>query len=148
MKMIFLLLACIISMAVNAQDSTYKELVGKYKFPSGSVVEEVLVTLENGAINMNSTAGISLLEKIKGDTFNIISFNGIAVFTRNEAKKITGVHIDASGYVLDGVKEAATIAAFLNEGIAAGAVTTKAQLRAFIQPVVKPQRREAFNIYN
>src|SRR3954467_9766791 len=95
-------------MLVMAQDSTArKELIGKYKFPAGSVVEEVIVLQDNGALMMNSTAGTSALELIKGDSFNIVSFNGVAVFKRNEMKKITGVHIDASGYVLEGVKDSA-----------------------------------------
>jgi hypothetical protein len=46
---------------------------------------------------------------VKGDTFNIVNFNGIAVFKRNEMKKVTGVHIDASGYVLDGIKDSVAV---------------------------------------
>src|SRR5438094_601534 len=96
-------------MLVVAQDSTArKELIGKYKFPAGSVVEEVIVMQDNGTLMMNSSAGTSALELIKGDSFNIVNFNGIAVFKRNDMKKITGVHIDASGYVLEGVKDSAT----------------------------------------
>ena len=105
-----LMLSCFalfVGLFANAQDSTYKELLGKYKFPAGSVVDETTVTMENGILTMNSSAGASTLEKVKGDTFNIVSFNGIAVFKRDDTKKITGVHIDASGYVLDGVKEVA-----------------------------------------
>ncbi|HTL08269.1 MAG TPA: hypothetical protein VL307_08445 [Chitinophagaceae bacterium] len=104
------LLGLLISLAAAAQDSTGKELIGKYKFPPGSVIEEAVVTFENGVISMSSSAGVSVLEKTKGDTFNIVSFNGIAVFKRDEARKIAGVHIDASGYVLEGEKEAARLA--------------------------------------
>ncbi|MFT3932998.1 MAG: hypothetical protein QM726_05220 [Chitinophagaceae bacterium] len=103
------LLLLVVGSAVHAQDTTYKEFVGKYKFPAGSVVEEVIVNLESGALSMNSSAGASALEKIKGDTFNVVAFNGIAVFKRDENKKVIGVHVDASGYVLDGEKEAAKL---------------------------------------
>ncbi|GAC1450743.1 MAG: hypothetical protein NVSMB7_13150 [Chitinophagaceae bacterium] len=96
------------TIAASAQDSTQAQLLGRYKFPDGSVVTEVAVTFENGALTMSSSAGVSALEPLKGDSFNIVSFNGTAVFKRNDAKKITGVHIEASGYVLDGVKDIAT----------------------------------------
>jgi hypothetical protein len=111
LRSIFTLVLLATSMLTIAQDSTVrKELIGKYKFPAGSVVEEVVVMLDNGILMMNSTAGASSLELIKGDSFNIVNFNGIAVFKRNEVKKVTGVHIDASGYVLDGVKDSIAVA--------------------------------------
>jgi hypothetical protein len=109
-KIIFTLVLLFTAVLAVAQDSTArKELVGKYKFPAGSVVEEVIVMQDNGILMMNSTAGTSSLELVKGDTFNIVNFNGIAVFKRNEMKKVTGVHIDASGYVLDGIKDSVAV---------------------------------------
>jgi len=107
---IFTCMLLFTGMLVVAQDSTVrKELIGRYKFPAGSVVEEVVVMQENGILMMNSTAGTSSLELIKGDSFTIVNFSGIAVFKRNEVKKVTGVHIDASGYVLDGVKDSVAV---------------------------------------
>lgn len=105
-KIVVLSLIClgIASMAI-AQDTTSKEMVGKYKFPSGSVIEEAIVTWENGVLTMSSSAGVSVLERMKGDTFNVVSFSGTCIFKRNETKKITGVHVDASGYVMDGEKD-------------------------------------------
>lgn len=108
MKKILLLLPialmCVIS--VFAQDSTAKkELVGKYKFPDGSVVAEVDVLIDNGVLMMNSSAGTSSLDFLKPDSFSIVAFNGTAVFKRNDQKKIIGVHIDAGGYILDGLKD-------------------------------------------
>ena len=106
LRNIFTLALLFTGISVIAQDSTTrKELIGRYKFPAGSVVEEVIVMQDNGILMMNSTAGTSSLELIKGDSFTIVNFSGIAVFKRNEVKKVTGVHIDASGYVLDGVKD-------------------------------------------
>lgn len=105
MKILFLLLLCITAISASAQDSTQSQLIGKYKFPDGSVVAEVNVVFESGNLMMNSSAGVSALELIKGDSFNIVNFNGTAVFKRNDVKKVIGVHIEASGYVLDGVKD-------------------------------------------
>ncbi len=117
---------CMIAMAITsmaaAQDTTTKEMTGKYKFPSGSVIEEAIVTWENGVLTMRSTAGVSVLEKMKGDTFNVVSFSGICVFKRDDAKKITGVHVDASGYILDGEKEPVNQ---LNDGIVTAAYITR-----------------------
>jgi hypothetical protein len=110
MKRITLLLslALLTVVAANAQDSTQKQFVGKYRFPEGSVVPDVDVVIDNGVLMMNSSAGTSTLELVKTDTFTITSFNGTAVFKRNDAKKVIGVHIDAGGYVLDGVKDSAS----------------------------------------
>ena len=74
--------------SATAQDTTYKEMTGTYKFAAGSVIPEAIVTLENGVLTMSSAEGTSTLEKVKGDTFNIVSFNGVAIFKRNEAKII------------------------------------------------------------
>jgi len=110
LRSIFTLVLLFTGMLVIAQDSTArKELIGRYKFPAGSVVEEVIVMQDNGILMMNSTAGTSSLELIKGDSFTIVNFSGIAVFKRNEVKKVIGVHIDASGYVLDGVKDSVAV---------------------------------------
>lgn len=100
-----------LTIAGLSQDSTLKkEILGKYKFPTGSVVEEVTVAEEGGMLTMSSSVGTSALELVKGDSFNIVSFNGIAVFKRNDLRKVVGVHIDASGYVLDGVKDSVAVA--------------------------------------
>ena len=105
MKSYFFVLFFTISISLCAQDSTYNELVGKYKFPAGSIIEEATVTLTSGVLSMRSAQGVSVLEKMQGDTFNVVSFNGICIFKRNDAKKIVGVHVDASGYIMDGVKD-------------------------------------------
>ncbi len=107
MKFCFLIAFSLVAIGAGAQDTTFKEMTGKYKFPAGSIIDEANVTVENAVLTMSSTAGTSTLERIKGDTFNVVTFNGICIFKRDEAKKINGVHVDASGYILDGVKEAA-----------------------------------------
>jgi len=107
MKMYFSFFYILLAIAANAQDTTHKEMVGRYKFPAGSVIDEAIVTWDAGILTMSSTAGTSTLEKVKGDTFNVVSFSGICVFQRDANKKINGVHVDASGYILDGTKDAA-----------------------------------------
>ena len=92
---------------LEAQDSSSHQYVGKFKFPEGSAVASVEVNLDNGALTMSSSAGTSGLALLGVDSFNIVSFNGYAVFRRNETRKIVAVHIEASGHVLDGVKDSA-----------------------------------------
>jgi hypothetical protein len=111
MKKITLLFTLLLAVAIaaNAQDTAaQKQLLGKYKFPDGSVVPEVEVVIENGQLMMNSSAGTSSLELLKPDSFSIVSFNGWAVFKRNADKKVIGVHIEAGGYTLDGTKDTAS----------------------------------------
>ena len=82
-----------------------EDFVGKYVFPEGSPVPDVIVTISGSALHMSSAAGASILNELGVDSFQIIEFNGIAVFKRGDDKKVNGVHIEAQGYVLDGKKE-------------------------------------------
>ncbi len=109
MKKLFLS-ALILSCAIvtNAQNDSLKEFTGRYVFAEGSVVPDVTVALEGDQLSMSSTAGTSALVKAGIDSFTIVEFSGIAAFKRNEDKKINGVHIEASGYILDGAKEEGT----------------------------------------
>jgi hypothetical protein len=111
MKKLFLLLlllcgACsyLLAQEPATPDSTLQQYVGKYVFPEGSVVPDVVVTLDNGALHMTSTAGESPLEKQGDDLYAITQFQGTAKFNRNTDKKIVGVSIDAQGYKLEGTK--------------------------------------------
>lgn len=96
----------------SAKDSTLEQFVGKYTFPDGSVVAEVNVALENGALTMSSSAGVSLLEKQGEDLYTITQFQGTAKFKRDTNKKIIGVSINAMGYELEGTKANASTNAF------------------------------------
>ncbi len=87
-----------------APDSTLQQYVGKYKFPDGSVIADVTVALESGALSMSSSAGTSPLEKQGEDLYAITQFQGTAKFNRDANKKIIGVSINAMGYVLEGTK--------------------------------------------
>ncbi|TAG29833.1 MAG: hypothetical protein EAZ35_09420 [Sphingobacteriia bacterium] len=95
-----------IGLAAKAQsDTTLQQYTGKYKFAEGSIVLEAVVSLENGSLSVNTSAGSSPLEKQSDDVFVITAFQGTAVFKRNDAKKVIGVSINAMGYALEGTKE-------------------------------------------
>ncbi len=111
MKKGFLFLCLVLGSFVFAQaqdapskDSSLQQFVGKYKFPDGSVVAEVIVALENGALTMSSSAGTSALEKQEEDIYTIVQFQGSAKFVRDSNKKVIGVNINAMGYQLEGTK--------------------------------------------
>lgn len=109
-KIAFSILASLSVICVNAQSEPapkppLEDFVGKYVFPEGSVVPDVDVTLSGSALTMTSAAGSSVLNELGRDSFQIVEFNGIAVFKRGEDKKVNGVHIEAQGYVLDGQKK-------------------------------------------
>jgi hypothetical protein len=94
------------ALAAMAQaDTTLKEFTGRYVFPDGNVVPDVTVALDGNSLSMSSSAGTSSLEKLGVDSFSIVEFSGTAVFKRNGSNKVTGVHIEAAGYVMDGTKE-------------------------------------------
>jgi hypothetical protein len=99
-----------IAFAASAQtDTTLKQYTGKFKFPDGSVVAEVTVTFDNGALTIASAMGSSPLEKQGDDVFVITQFQGTATFKRNDDKKIIGISINAGGYALEGTKEEGSI---------------------------------------
>ena len=106
-KIILSLFTILLAVAANAQqDSTYKEYAGKYNFPDGSVITNVIVSFDNGALSMSSSQGNSSLDKTStADVFVITSFQGTASFRRNDAKKVIGVVIEAMGYHLEGAKD-------------------------------------------
>ncbi len=115
MAMFLCVSVCLVSFAQAQQtpaDSTLKQYVGKYRFPDGSVVAEVNVVLDKGALTMSSSAGESPLEKQEEDLYNITQFQGTAKFNRDSNKKIIGVTINAMGYLLEGTKVESTGLAF------------------------------------
>ena len=86
------------------KDSTLKEYAGKYVFPDGSVIPNVVVNYEDGALTMSSAAGTSALVKQETDLYTIPAFNGTAKFKRDSNQKIIGVTVDARGYILEGTR--------------------------------------------
>lgn len=86
------------------KDSTLQDFVGKYKFPEGSIVSEVTVSIEGEGLVMGSSIGTSTLVKIGEDLFSVTAYDGSAQFKRDANKKVIGVSINAGGYALEGTK--------------------------------------------
>lgn len=86
-------------------ENTFQQYTGKYIFSQGSLFTEINVVIDNGTLQLSSTLGSTVIEKGDTDKFTIPSYNGTAVFVRNEAKKITGIKIEAMGVSLEGTKE-------------------------------------------
>jgi hypothetical protein len=91
-------------LSLKAQDP-FQQYVAKYKFPQGSAVTEVNVTLENGNLLLSSTLGNAAVEKTETDKFYIPSLSATATFVRNEAKKVTGLKLELKGTLIDGTRE-------------------------------------------
>ena len=107
-KLIFLSCTFLAFICVHAQeDTTLKEYVGVYKFPDGSAVPSIEITIQNGALFGSSTGGSAALTKVSKDTFSIPSYNGMAYFKRTPEAKIKGIKIELPDVLLEGDKEGA-----------------------------------------
>ncbi|MFI5133362.1 MAG: DUF3471 domain-containing protein [Chitinophagales bacterium] len=98
--------------ALHAQQPTQDSLqqyTGKYKFPDGSIVTEITVTIENGVLYANSVMGNAELRKIDKDLFEITGYNGSAGFKRNSEGKVSGVQIIVGDIDIEGSKTELTI---------------------------------------
>jgi Domain of unknown function (DUF3471) len=108
-KLFFILFAIAGMITVNAQQNpqsdSLKEYTGKYKFPEGSAVPEVNITIENGMLFAGSSAGSSELKRIEKDLFEIVAYAGKATFRRNEEGKLVGVKIEVEDLIMEGTKE-------------------------------------------
>lgn len=104
LMMLCLLLSAAVFVQAQAKDSTLNDFVGKYKFPEGSIVAEVVVSMEGDGLVMGSSVGNSTLVKTGEDLFSITAYDGTAQFKRDANKKVIGVNINAGGYVLEGTK--------------------------------------------
>ena len=107
MKKLAILTACFCTFQfVNAQqDTTLKEYVGTYKFPDGSPVPSVEITIQDGNLFGNSANGSATLVKMSKDTFSIPSFSGMAYFKRNADGKVNGIKIELTDVTMEGEKE-------------------------------------------
>jgi hypothetical protein len=109
MNKVLFLIAFSIALAIPgiSQDSTYEAYVGKYNFPEGSAVPYVDVKLTNGVLTSESPAGSATLQRVEGDVFSIVEYNGVAEFKRNAEGKIIGVKVSVMDLVMEGSKESA-----------------------------------------
>jgi len=106
MKKITLLLTVFIiaCFSLKAEESL-QQYAARYKFPQGSMITELNIVFDKGALSVTSTLGNSVIEKKTGDQFNIPTYKGKAVFVRNEAKKITGIKVEINGVTVEGTRE-------------------------------------------
>src|SRR6266487_174452 len=101
---------------VQAQaDTSLKQYTGVYKFPEGSVVPTVEVTIENGSLTASSAQGSSPLERISKDTFNLVTYSGKVYFLRNAESKIDSIRIEVQDVILEGKKDSSSIGGIIEE---------------------------------
>ena len=123
MKKLFLsLFVMFASVVVNAQTDTtiLQQYAGKFKFPEGSPVTEIVFKVENGTLMANSAMGATEFKQTSTvDVFDIPAYSGTATFKRTEGK-ITGVQIQAGDVNMEGTK---------TDGIAVSSFTVVAGTR-------------------
>lgn len=103
-KLIFLALLSV-TIAANAQADSLSQYAGKYKFPEGTIITELSIVVENGTLIANSSQGNSEFRKtVEKDVFEVVEFDGLATFRRDQAGKIAGVKIEVNNMVLEGTK--------------------------------------------
>lgn len=76
LMMLCLLLSTVAFVQAQTKDSTLQDFVGKYKFPEGSIVTEVVVSMEGEGLVMSSSVGNSILVKTGEDLFSITAYDG------------------------------------------------------------------------
>ena len=103
-KVLLTLIVSICFLNLFAQTDSLQQYTGKYKFPDGSVVTEIIVTLDSTMLIANSAMGSSELKKTEGDVFEILAYGGIATFKRDAENKISGVHIQVGDIDMEGTK--------------------------------------------
>lgn len=104
-KLTFIIILLTLSCQYLKAEDFFQQYSGTFKFPKGSILTEVNIITENGALQINSAIGKTVLEKTAAaDIFNIPSYNGTVSFKRNELKKITGIKIEVMNTILEGNK--------------------------------------------
>lgn len=105
-KFILSVLVLVSFVAVNAQqDTTLQKYIGKYKFPDGSPVTEINVTIENGVLTAASAMGSTELKKTETEhVFEVVVYSGLATFKKNTEGKINGVQIVVGDMTLEGTR--------------------------------------------
>ena len=103
-KFIFLSVLFFAFAAVQAQTDSLQQYTGKFKFPDGSPVTMVTVSLEAGVLTASSNLGSTELKKTEGDVFEVVTYGGTATFKRNTEGKISGVRIQVNDIDIEGTK--------------------------------------------
>lgn len=98
---LFVLTACL---ATHAQTDSLQQYAGKYKFPDGSPVTEIIMTVESGMLMGASALGTSEFKPTSTpDVFDIVAFGGTATFKRKDGK-VSGVQILVGDVNIEGTK--------------------------------------------
>lgn len=105
MKKMFLSLLLVLGfMTINAQTDSLQQYTGKYKFPDGSPVAEITMTVENGILMAASAMGSTEFKPTgTPDVFEIVAYGGTATFKRKEGR-VTGVQILVGDVNIEGEK--------------------------------------------
>ena len=105
MKKILLSLFVTVSfLTVSAQTDSLQQYTGKFKFPDGSPVTEITMTVDNGVLMAASAMGSTEFKPTStADVFEIVAYGGTATFKRTEGK-ITGVTIQVGDVNIEGTK--------------------------------------------
>jgi len=82
-----------------------REYTGIYKFPPGSEMTSLEITVVNGGLFGSTNMGSGSLVRVNKDTFSIPEHNGIAYFSRNAQNKVVRIHLEVGELILDGDKE-------------------------------------------
>lgn len=105
MKKMFLSLLLVFGfLTINAQTDSLQQYTGKYKFPEGSPVAEITMTVESGILMASSAMGSTEFKPTgTADVFEIVAYGGTATFKRREGK-VTGVQILVGDVNIEGEK--------------------------------------------
>lgn len=98
-----------LTLAQSPADSL-REYTGIYKFPPGSEMISLEITVVNGGLFGSTNMGSGSLVRVNKDTFSIPEHNGIAYFSRNAEKKVVRIHLEVGELILDGEKENSSLA--------------------------------------
>ena len=94
----------------QAPEDSLREYIGIYKFPPGSEMVSLEITVVNGGLFGSTNMGSGSLVRVNKDTFSIPEHNGIAYFSRNAEKKVVRIHLEVGELILDGEKENSSLA--------------------------------------
>ncbi len=103
-KIFFSLFVLFCFLSVNAQTDSLQQYTGKYKFPDGSPVTEITMTVDNGLLMASSAMGSTEFKPTSTvDVFEVVAYGGTATFRRKEGK-VTGVQILVGDINIEGEK--------------------------------------------
>jgi hypothetical protein len=91
-------------LAVNAQTDSLQQYTGKFKFPDGSPVTEITVSVDNGLLMAASAMGSTEFKPTSTpDVFEIVVYGGTATFKKKEGK-VTSLQILVGDINMEGEK--------------------------------------------